>query len=212
MIFFRIIIKMVKLLIATANLGKLREIEEIFTTVSGSPRPFELVFPAQIGLSLDVVEDGKTYAENAAQKAQAYCRQSGIPALGDDSGLEVEALDGQPGLHSARYAPWPNATAADRRGYLLKQLQHIPRPWTARFRCTIVLALPDGSLFQAEGDCLGEIIPEERGAGGFGYDPIFYLPSLGQTMAELPQELKNRISHRAVAIRAALPILRQVLL
>jgi XTP/dITP diphosphohydrolase len=207
---------MSKLLIATANPGKLREIEEILSTALPSEaakangQAFELILPAQIGLHLNVVEDGATYVENAARKALAYARASGLAALGDDSGLEVDALGGEPGLYSARYHPQPGARDADRRAYLLGKLRGFPAPWTARFRCAIVLALPGGEMYSAEGACEGEIVSQERGSGGFGYDPIFLFTELGQTMAELPPELKNRISHRARAIQAALPFLANI--
>jgi XTP/dITP diphosphohydrolase len=207
---------MVKLLIASSNPGKLREIDEILSGALAAeialskPPPFELVLPAQIGLHLEVVEDGGTYVENATRKALAYARASGLVALGDDSGLEVDALDGQPGLYSARYHPLPGATDADRRAYLLHKLKDVPRPWTARFCCAVVIAHPRGQIDASEGYCVGEIIPIERGSAGFGYDPIFLFPKLGQTMAELPPVEKNRISHRAHAIQAALPFLRNL--
>lgn len=196
---------MTTLLIASSNPGKLREIRAILGSF-----PVELVLPAQIGLHLDVVEDGANYAENAILKARAYAKASGLIALGDDSGLEVYALGGQPGLYSARYAPWPNATDADRRRYLLQNLQGKPRPWDAHFHCTVAIATPEGEAYTADGDCLGEVIPEERGTGGFGYDPVFLLPDRGLTMAELPEADKNAISHRARAIHAAVPILERL--
>lgn len=193
---------MKRLLVASTNPGKLRELHALLQDVS-----VELVTPSLIGLHLQVREDGRTYAENAGRKAVAYARASGLLTLADDSGLEVEALEGAPGLHSARYAPQPNATDADRRAYLLRQLQDHPRPWLAQFRCVVALALPDGEVYFTEGICRGEIIPQERGEHGFGYDPIFLLPQYGRTMAELSIGEKNRISHRARAVRAALPLL-----
>lgn len=194
------------LLVATTNLGKVGEIQALLGD-SG----WELVLPVDIGLILDVVEDGRTYAENAALKARAYAQAGGLVALGDDSGLEVDALDGAPGLHSARYAPFPGARDAERRVLLLRNLQPKPRPWLARFRCAVAVATPQGDLRLAEGVCEGEIIPHERGSNGFGYDPIFLLPELGRTMAELRMEEKNRLSHRARAILAARPILDEFL-
>ena len=131
-------------------------------------------------------------------------------ALADDSGLEVDALDGKPGLHSHRFGPLPDATDADRRNYLLEKLQGFPRPWTARFRATVAVALPSGKVWLAMGQCEGEVIPEERGMNGFGYDPIFFIPELGRTMAELGMAEKNRLSHRARAIQNSLPILREI--
>lgn len=198
------------LLIASGNVGKLREIQAILADEWLNGLSFKLALPTQIGLQLDVIEDGATYADNAAKKALAYMRASGLVTLADDSGLEVYSLDGQPGLYSARYAPWPGATDADRRRYLLQNLAGKPRPWMAHFHCTVAIAVPGGEVYYTEGDCPGEIIPEERGTGGFGYDPVFYMAEFQQTMAELPMEQKNQLSHRARAVRAAAPILRQI--
>lgn len=204
---------MSKLLLATNNRGKLAEIQALLKELN---LEVSLVTPAQIGLNLEVEEDGETYAENAARKAIAFAQASGLLTLADDSGLEVDALGGLPGIRSARFAPQPGATDADRRAYLLERLQGKPRPWTAHFHCTIALVQPEGSAGEgkiqyAEGICPGEIIPEERGQNGFGYDPVFLLPKLGRTMAELRMEEKNRLSHRARAIRAARPILIEFL-
>ncbi|GAB4502538.1 MAG: XTP/dITP diphosphatase [Anaerolineales bacterium] len=196
---------MKKLLIATENPGKIRELQQIL-----APLGLELVTPRGLGLTLKVEEDGLTYAENAAKKAREYCAASGLPCLADDSGLEVEALAGAPGLYSARYSAKPGASDADRRAFLLENLRGKPRPWLARFRATVAILAPGGEPIFAEGRCEGEIIPEERGQGGFGYDPIFFLPQLGKTMAELPEEMKNRLSHRARAVEAALPILQKL--
>lgn len=195
-----------ELLLATNNKGKRRELQAILADL-----PLEILTPADIGLTLEVEEDGRTYAENATKKALAFQRASGLVCLADDSGLEVDALDGAPGLYSARYSPKPGATDHDRRMFLLQNLAGKPRLWTARFRATAALAGQDGSVQIAEGICEGEIIPEERGAGGFGYDPVFFIPELGQTMAELPEETKNRISHRALALQAARPVLARLL-
>lgn len=205
-----------KLLIATNNKGKVDELRDLLAGVN-----VELVTPAQIGLDLDVLEDGLTYAENAAKKALAFAGASGLISLADDSGLEVDALDGEPGLHSARYgSPDGNKLSdAERRKYLISKLQDKPHPWTARFRAVIAIATPEALWNQAasrlnlreqtpgiqifEGVCEGEIIPEERGTGGFGYDPIFLLTDLGETMAELGMDEKNRLSHRARAVMKA---------
>jgi XTP/dITP diphosphohydrolase len=195
-----------KLLLATNNIAKLREIEAILANL-----PVELITPTMIGLKLDVPEDGATYAENASLKALAFARLAGLISLADDSGLEVQALEGLPGVRSARFAPQPGATDADRRHYLLEQLHGKPTPWKALFRCTVALASPDGEVRFAEGVCPGMIIPEERGHNGFGYDPIFLLPELGLTMAELISEEKNRLSHRSRALRAAEPALLELL-
>ena len=195
-----------KLLIASNNPGKLVEILDLLKDLE-----IELLTPAQVGLVLDVEETGKTYAENAALKGQAFARHSGLLTLADDSGLEVKALDGAPGLHSARFVSRPGATDADRRQALLQSLAGKPRPWIACFCCVVALVQPDGALQFAEGQCPGEIIPEERGAGGFGYDPIFYLPEMERTMAELDMGQKNRLSHRARAVLAARPLLVKLL-
>ncbi len=193
---------MKKMLLASNNVGKQREIQSLLDDLD-----IELITPDNLGLHLEVLEDGITYAENAARKAMAFARASGMVALADNSGLEVDALGGAPGLHSARYSPITGATDADRRTFLLQQLQSHPRPWPARFRCFVALANPAGQVWFADGECPGEIIPEERGHNGFGYDPIFLLPDLGLTMAELTLEQKNHLSHRARAVTAARPVL-----
>jgi len=198
---------MTKLLIATNNDGKLREFQDLL-------KGFDFVTPAQLNLTLDVTEDGETYAANASKKALAFNKASGLICIADDSGLEVDALNGAPGLYSKRYGPsddpWENEALsdADRRTYLLKNLLDAQRPWTARFRATIAIALPADyaamnsvktpALF--EGVCDGEIIPEEHGTNGFGYDPIFLLNEVGKTMAELTTQEKNLLSHRARAV------------
>jgi XTP/dITP diphosphohydrolase len=192
-------------LIATNNIGKVDEIKALLGGLD-----LMLFTPADLGLTLEVVEDGQSYAENAAKKALAFAQASRLVALGDDSGLEVDALGGQPGLHSHRFYPIPNATDADRRKYLLERLEGKPRPWKARFRATIAIASPSGEVKLATGECEGEIIPEEHGSNGFGYDPIFFIPEIGLTMAELEMGEKNRLSHRARAIQDAIPILKEI--
>lgn len=196
---------MTHILIATNNPGKRQEFNAI---LGATALPF--VTPAEVGLELEVDETGQTYAANAELKARAFAQASGLIVLADDSGLEVDALSGAPGVYSARYAG-PNATSADRRTKLLRELSSVPAPRLARFRCVIAVAHPSGELHQFEGVCEGEIIFEERGTNGFGYDPLFYLPGYGQTMAELPPAVKNQISHRAKATLAALPYLQQIL-
>jgi len=197
-----------RLLIATNNAGKVEELRELLADVN-----MQSVTPREIGLSLEVEEDGHTYAENASKKARAFAQASGLLSLADDSGLEVDALNGAPGLYSARYSPRPGATDADRRQFLLQNLRtaQTPPPWAARFHATLVIALPSGRVEIAEGFCAGEIILEERGRGGFGYDPIFLLPQLGLTMAELDREQKNRLSHRGRAVQEILPLLKGML-
>lgn len=196
---------MLKILVATANRGKLHEIQALLGGM-----PLKLLIPADLGLSLEVAETGDTYAANAALKATAFARLAGMLTLADDSGLEVDALGGLPGVRSARFSPLPGANDADRRRYLLEQLVGKPRPWTAHFHCTVALAEAGKETIYFEGDCPGEIIPVERGTNGFGYDPIFLLPELARSMAELSTDEKNQLSHRARAIKAALPTLRQL--
>ena len=157
-----------------------------------------------------MIEDGTTYAQNAARKARAFADSSGLITLADDSGLEVDALGGRPGLRSARFAPQPGATDRDRRQFLLDKLKKLPRPWTARFRCVVAIAAPDVPIIYTEGICEGEIIPEERGDFGFGYDPIFLISEKERTMAELMMEEKNTLSHRALAVQAAIPYLKSI--
>lgn len=198
---------MTKLLIATENKGKRRELQELLFDIPG----IELMLPSELGINLKVEETGSTYAENAALKAKAYCAASGEITLADDSGLEVYALDGAPGIYSARYSSKPGATDSDRRTFLLENLRDKPRPWLAHFHAAIAVAVPGDEIRIAEGDCPGEIIPEERGANGFGYDPIFLLQERGLTMAELSQDEKNRLSHRAQAVMNAESILKEIL-
>jgi XTP/dITP diphosphohydrolase len=195
-----------RLLLASTNPGKLKEMWELL-----SPLKVELVTPEQFGINLQVEENGTTYAQNAAAKALAYARISSLLTLADDSGLEVDALNGLPGIRSARFSPLPGAVDADRRAYLLEQLKHKPRPWSARFVCVVALATPELEVFSAEGMCSGEIIPEERGENGFGYDPIFFIPEIHRTMAEIPDQMKNQISHRSRAIQAAWPTLTKLI-
>ncbi|MCK5315222.1 MAG: RdgB/HAM1 family non-canonical purine NTP pyrophosphatase [Anaerolineales bacterium] len=197
---------MIKLLLASSSLGKLREIQALLDDLD-----VILQTPEQLDLTIDVDEDGVTYAENAALKASAFAQASGLLTLADDSGLEVDVLGGLPGIHSARFSQLPHATDADRRNYLLDRLRGSPRPWSAQFHCTVALTNPGGDIYFANGECHGEIIPEERGRGGFGYDPIFLLSDLGRTMAELDMDEKNHLSHRARAVKASLPILTKLI-
>jgi XTP/dITP diphosphohydrolase len=193
---------MTKLLLGTENPGKIREMRSLLQVVNA-----ELVIPGDLGLDLNVDESGQTYAENASRKAQIYSNASGLLTLADDSGLEVDALNGAPGLYSARFSPKTGATDKDRRDYLLEQLRGISRPWPARFHCTVAIAAPEGVIHIADGVCQGEIIPEERGESGFGYDPIFLVENMERTMAELSMSVKNQISHRGRAIEVVIPIL-----
>ncbi len=189
------------ILLATNNPGKRVELQQLLSELDG----LRLLTPESIGINLHVEETGSSYLENAKLKAEAYSALCGLVTLADDSGLEVDALGGEPGIRSARYAEKPGATDADRREFLLERLAGKQRPWTARFVAWVVLSVPGETSRFWEGECRGEIIPEERGENGFGYDPIFYIPELGKTMAELGDLEKNKISHRGNAIRAALP-------
>ncbi|MCY4617400.1 MAG: RdgB/HAM1 family non-canonical purine NTP pyrophosphatase [Chloroflexi bacterium] len=191
-----------RLLIATGNPGKIREFRALFDAHVESE--WELVAPADVGLKdFTVVEDGDTYAENAGRKARSYANAAGLPALADDSGIEVDALDGAPGLYSARYAGEDSDDAANR-AKMLRELADVPAERrAARFRCVIALAFPyTTNLRLGEGVVEGSIAMDERGDLGFGYDPLFAL-SDGRRMAELDVDEKNRISHRARALANA---------
>jgi XTP/dITP diphosphohydrolase len=197
---------MVKLLVATNNPGKVKEYEVLLRGL-----PLTLTYPAQEGIDIEVEETGSTFAENARLKAVAYARVSGLLTLADDSGLEVDALGGEPGTRSARFAG-QGASDEDRYRLLLSKLEGVP--WerrTARFRCVIAVATPRAEIRLAEGTCEGVIAFESRGEHGFGYDPVFYMVEHDQTMAELEPEVKNRISHRARAAEGALRILQEFL-
>ena len=190
------------LLIATTNPGKLREYAAIFANM-----PLELRTLSDLGISDDVEETGATFAENAQLKAEYYAARSGLPTLADESGLEVAALGGEPGVRSHRYAG-PDATDADRNALLLKNLEHVPyHARLARFVCVIALARPGGPTELVEGVLPGVIEFAPRGTGGFGYDPLFYVLDEDKTLAELPPERKNQISHRARAAEAAREVL-----
>ncbi len=194
-----------RLLVATSNPGKQREYRALLRDV-----PAEIVFPDELGITLKVEEDGATFRENAAKKAVALANASGLPALADDSGLEVDTLGGEPGVRSSRWAG-EDADDPRRRAFLLDRLRGIPAPRTARFVCVIAIASPGGEVQYAEGECRGEITLAERGANGFGYDPLFQPEGRSVTMAELTAEEKNALSHRARAARAAIPIIKRLL-
>ena len=201
---------MTKLLVGTNNPGKVREYEELLIDL---PASLDVTYPAREGLALEVVESGDTFEENARIKARAYAQASGLVSLADDSGLEVDALSGAPGVHSARYAG-PAATDIDRYRKLLDALADIPLGQrSARFRCVVAIALPDGAVYTADGSCEGEIGFAPQGEHGFGYDPVFVVKGYsGRTMAELPPDVKNEISHRARALAAIQPVLRKLIL
>jgi XTP/dITP diphosphohydrolase len=179
-----------RLVIATGNAGKLGEYRQL---LAGSGLTL-------MGADSGAAEVGSTYAENAQLKAEAACEALRLAAIGDDSGVEVEVLHGFPGIHSARIGP----TQKERTQVLLDRLEGHPRPWLARFTCTIALAVPGQPTEFFEGECRGEIVPEWRGEAGFGYDPVFLVPEAGKTFGEMPPEEKARYSHRARAVRALL--------
>jgi XTP/dITP diphosphohydrolase len=195
---------MPKLLLATNNKGKVREYKSMLKGL-----PFELVSLAELGIKTEVEEVGESLEENARLKAITLAGESRLLVLADDSGLEVDALGGEPGRLSARYAG-EGASDKDRVNYLLSRLKDVPEEKrSARFRCVIAIATPDGKVELCSGECPGFITLEPRGKEGFGYDPIFYLPGLGKTMAELSLEEKNRVSHRGRAVREAIKLLRR---
>ncbi len=195
-----------KLLIATRNRGKLREYEALLADLG-----LELVDLNSAGITLEVEETGATFEENAILKARTYAQASGLLTLADDSGLEVDALRGEPGVHSARYDGC-GGSDEDRYRLLLRRLEGVPEEARgARFRCVIAIATPEGEVYTSEGTCEGCIAFQPRGSHGFGYDPIFFVPGYGRTMAQLPPEVKNRISHRARAVEGAREILRHLL-
>jgi XTP/dITP diphosphohydrolase len=194
-----------KLLLATNNRDKLREYRSLLRCV-----PFRLVTPEEEGIALEVEETGKSLEENARLKAVAFARESGLLSLADDSGLEVDALGGEPGPLSARYAG-EGVSNEERIRFLLGKMQGIPAERrSARFRAIIAIAEPDGEVWLCSGECPGVVTFEPRGEQGFGYDPVFYLPGLDRTMAELPMEAKNNISHRGQAVRRAREVLERI--
>jgi len=194
-----------KLLLGTNNQAKVREYKTLLQSLS-----FELVTLAEQGITTIVSEVGESLEENARLKATILAEQSQLLTLADDSGLEVDALGGEPGRLSARYAG-EGASDRDRINYLLSRLKGVPWPErSARFRCVIAVATPGGVVELCSGECLGFITFEPKGKEGFGYDPIFYLPELDKTMAELPLEMKNQVSHRGQAARKVYQALEQL--
>ena len=193
------------LLVATRNRGKLAELECMLHEA-----PYRLISLDEIGLDFEVEETGSTFAENATLKATTYGEAAGLPTLADDSGLEVDALGGAPGVLSSRYAG-EGANDGDRVALLLHNLADHPQEnRTARFRCAIAIALPNNEVHVVEGAAEGVITNDPRGENGFGYDPVFFLPEIGRTLAELPNEHKNRLSHRAEAVQKALLVLQRI--
>lgn len=198
---------MTKLLVATHNQGKVTEFAEILQDLA-----IEWLSLDDVGVGQDVEETGRTFRENSVLKARAYAAETGLLTLADDSGLEVDALDGAPGVYTARYGG-EGLTAVQRYQKLLNDIKTVPEPRrTARFRCVIVLAAPDGTILgESEGVCEGRIALEPVGDNGFGYDPVFYLPQFNKTMAQLPAAQKHQISHRGQAVQAIVPRLRELL-
>jgi XTP/dITP diphosphohydrolase len=191
-----------KLVLATRNPGKVRELSQLL-----SPLGYEVLSLEHFPGVPEVVEDGATFKDNAVKKATAVARHTGQLALADDSGLEVDYLGGAPGVRSARFAGEGHDDRANNEK-LLRLLAGVPpEKRTARFRCVVAVATPEGKVLTTEGTCEGIIAEEPRGEGGFGYDPLFYVPSCGKTFAELDPEVKNRISHRG----RALALMREIL-
>jgi len=191
-----------KLLLATNNQAKVREYARLLKGI-----PYRIVSLKDIDISEQVEETGASFEENAVLKAERYAQLSGLITMADDSGLEVDALNGEPGVRSARYAG-EDASDAERIDFLLNKLAGIP--WdkrNAQFRCVIAIARPDGKVQTCQGQCRGVLTFAPLGDKGFGYDPIFYLPELHRTMAELPMSRKNAVSHRGKAADEARKIL-----
>ncbi|MCB9554978.1 MAG: XTP/dITP diphosphatase [Deltaproteobacteria bacterium] len=191
-----------KLLFATANANKVRELKQLLAKSA-----IELLSSDDVGGLAPVEEDGTSFAENALKKARAAAEQTGYPAIADDSGLQVDALGGRPGVHSARYAG-PNATDQQRNEKLLGELAELGEVERgARFVCAIALVYPDGRHVVVEDECRGQILEAPAGTGGFGYDPLFFVPELGCTFAEAEASLKNQLSHRGRALRQLVKLL-----
>ena len=184
-----------KVILASKNPHKLTELSAIL-----SQHGFEIALESEYGLDIDVDETGTTFEENSLLKAEAVMKASGLPVLADDSGLMVDALNGAPGVYSARYGH--KSSDGERTEFLLENMKGVPDDKrTAKFVCVITCLWPDGRTIVARGECPGVITREVHGENGFGYDPVFYLPELGMTYAELPSEQKNAISHRARALQ-----------
>lgn len=184
--------------LASKNAHKLEEISKIVEQFD-----LQLVLQSELGIDVDVEETGTTFEENSMLKARAVMEKSGLPAIADDSGLMVDALDGAPGIYSARFGGDRCRSDRERYEYLLSLLENVPEEQrTARFVSVITLLYPDGTAVVARGECLGVILRGPRGENGFGYDPVFFVEEDGKTMAEMAPERKNEISHRARALQA----------
>ncbi len=193
-----------KLIVATKNKGKLKEIREILTGI-------EVVGFSDLSIDIEIIEDGKTFEDNAYKKAYTLMQELSLPVLADDSGLEVDALGGRPGVYSARYAG-EHASDADNNRKLLEELKNVPDSQrTARFVCVMCLVLPDGKHFTTRGETEGIILRQADGNNGFGYDPLFFNNAYGKTFAQLTPEEKNAISHRGSALMQMRKIMEQVL-
>ena len=184
-----------RFVLATANPGKIQEMREILTELG-----IEFVTREELGIDLEIEETGSTFRENALLKAKAICDITGLPAISDDSGLMVDALDGEPGVNSSSFGG-EELDGKQRYEYLLERLRGVEQR-NAKFVCTIVCAFPDGRILTAEGECPGNIAASPRGSNGFGYDPVFFARGKSKTMAELSQEEKNSLSHRGKALRS----------
>lgn len=188
---------MMKVVLASKNAHKLKEISKITEKFD-----MELVLESQLGVDIDVEETGSTFEENSFIKAEAVMKATGLPALADDSGIAVDALNGEPGIYSARYGFDPSLDDWGRLELLLKNTEQVPDgSRQAQFVCVITLVTPEGQVIQARGEAHGELLRQPAGEGGFGYDPIFYYPPLGKSFAELSPEEKNQVSHRAQALK-----------
>lgn len=193
-----------KIIFATGNEEKMREIREILASL-----PVEVLSMKEAGIQADIIEDGKTFEENAVIKAKAIAQLSEEIVLADDSGLVIDYLNGEPGIYSARYMG-EDTSYRIKNGNLIQRLEGVPdEERTARFVCAIAAAFPDGTVLTTEGTVEGQIGYEEKGENGFGYDPIFYLPEYGCTTAQLTEEKKNEISHRGKALRKMVEKLRE---
>ena len=187
-----------KVVLASKNKHKLEEISQITRKFD-----MELVLQSELGVDIDVEETGTTFEENSFLKAEAVMKATGLPALADDSGIAVDALNGEPGIYSARYGFDPTLDDWGRLLLLLKNTEHVPDgKRQAQFVCVITLVTPEGQTIQARGEVHGELLRAPAGENGFGYDPIFYYPPFGKTLAQATAEEKNQVSHRANALKA----------
>ena len=191
-------------ILATANPGKIKEMSDILKGFD-----IEIKTRADLGIDMEIEETGTTFIDNAMLKAVAICKTAGMPAIADDSGLMIESLDGRPGVYSSSFGG-EDLTNEQRVVYLLDEMKNMEHR-EAKFVCTIVCVFPDGSVLSARGECRGKILTEPRGSGGFGYDPVFLPHGYDKSMAELPADEKNRISHRGIALREFTNLLKDKL-